>query len=141
MNAETHIRAREGFALPVALIAMIVIGAMVTGGFYASTREHPGRLSPDLGAQALYVAEYGLDRVLGTWVRDSLLHAVAATADGGDLGPVPVSTGASVLGHYTLSVERLGEELALVRSTGAAEQVGARATRDVGAVVRITSNT
>ncbi|NIP81806.1 MAG: hypothetical protein GWM90_22340, partial [Gemmatimonadetes bacterium] len=139
MSCLTHNRSRDGFALPVALITIMVIGALVTGGFYLSARDGRASTRADLGEQALYVAEYGVDRVLGTWVRDSLVAAIRRTEARGDLGATGVRTISGVAGHYTLRVERLGQGLALVRSRGAVQQGPARAAREVGAVVRTTA--
>lgn len=132
-------RNRDGFALPVALIAMMVIGAIVTAGFYASSHGRRAAQDVDLDAEALYLAEYGLDQVLGTWARDSVLRALATTGRDGDLGARVVRSGRGELGDYTLRAERLGQELALIRSRGRTAASPSRAEREVGVVVRTTA--
>ena len=55
---------RAGFALPATLLAMFVIGAILTGGFYVSAQEHDISVSTDLGSRALLAAEYGIEHDL-----------------------------------------------------------------------------
>ncbi|MFO7893961.1 MAG: pilus assembly PilX N-terminal domain-containing protein [Longimicrobiales bacterium] len=123
---------RDGFALPVALLAIMVIGAIVTGGFYASSQESRIATSTDLGNQAFYVAEYGLEEALGTWMNEDL-------ADVGDtlvMDPVDVTSGGQTLGSYTLSVRRLGTTMFLVTSEGSVQAGPRTARREVGSIVR-----
>lgn len=123
---------RDGFALPVALLAMMVIGAIVTGGFYAASQESRISVSTDLGNQAFYVAEYGLAEALGTWKNDELVD-VGATRT---YSPEPVTSGGQQLGTYTLSVRRIGTTMFLVSSEGSVQAGPRTATRRVGEIVR-----
>lgn len=126
---------RDGFALPVALLAIMVIGAIVTGGFYASSQESRISTSTDLGNQAFYVAEYGLEEAIGTWGNDNLT-AVDTVAT---LDPEQVSSGGSNLGSYQLTVRRLSSQLYLVTSTGTVQAGRRTATREVGSLLRVTT--
>ena len=69
MSSQTSPRAtsRSGIALPIALAAVIIVGALITGVFFASTQEYRvGRNS--LAAQrAAHAAEVGLSNMLSTW--------------------------------------------------------------------------
>lgn len=128
---------RDGFALPVALLAIMVIGAIVTGGFYASSQESRISTSSDLGNQAFYVAEYGLEEALGTWMNEEL-------ADVGDslvLDPETVTTGGQTLGSYTLTIRRMGTTLFLVSSEGQVQAGPRTARREVGTLVRTMTPT
>jgi hypothetical protein len=57
-------RSRPGFALAVAIFAIVVIGALVAGIFYASTQQYRIGRSQVLQTRALGIAEYGLNRTL-----------------------------------------------------------------------------
>lgn len=67
MNAHEE---RQGFALASAVLALVVVGAIVTGGFYAASQEHEVSTSTRHGMNAFYIAENGLQTVLGTWDKD-----------------------------------------------------------------------
>ena len=132
MRPKMDIENRHGFALPVALLAMMVIGAIVTGGFYASSREAGTRTNADLESQAFYVAEYGLDEVLGT-VRNDALNAIDDVVEH---GPVEVRSAGQTLGYYEVTVRSIGARLFLVTSEGHARAGSEAAARRVGTVVR-----
>ncbi len=93
-------QARDGFALPATLLAMIVIGAIVTGGFFLASQEHNISVSTDQGARALHVAQYGLEEALGTWTGADLARGPVAGS---------VYNGSRELGTYTLTPVRLGD--------------------------------
>jgi hypothetical protein len=132
MTRNDKVTNREGFALPVALMAMVLIGAIVTGGFYAASQENRISLSNDLGALAMYVAEYGLDEVLGTW-RNDVLAPVATSAS---FPEQVVHAGGREQGRYTIDVRRLGAQMFLVSSEGRVQRGPRIATRQVGVLVR-----
>ncbi len=128
---------RDGFALPVALLAIMVIGAIVTGGFYASSQESRIATSSELGNQAFYVAEYGLEEALGTWMNEEL-------ADVGDslvLDPATVTSGGQTLGDYTIRIRRMGTTMFLVSSEGQVTAGPRTAKRRVGSLVRTMTPT
>ncbi len=55
---------REGFALAGALLAMVVVGALITGSFFAASQENAIGLSSRYNDQALYTAEYAINQAL-----------------------------------------------------------------------------
>ena len=57
-------RPRRGFALAVAIFAIVVIGALVAGIFYASTQQYRIGRNQVLQARADAIAEYGLNRAM-----------------------------------------------------------------------------
>lgn len=132
MNTQHQLR--DGFALPVALLAMIVIGALVTGGFYASSQETRISTSTDMASRAFYVAEYGLEEAVGTWKNQNLADVAVDTTFPAEA----VLVNGDTAGTYELSVRRLGNALYLMSSEGVVTQGQRQATRQVGMVVRTT---
>jgi hypothetical protein len=57
---------REGFALAVAIGAIVVIGALIAGVFFASTQQYRIGRNALLQARAESAAEYGLDAIFDT---------------------------------------------------------------------------
>ena len=56
-----------GFALPVAVFALVILGILVTGGFYTVRQEMwIGAASVD-GQKAFYLAEQGVGNTLDSW--------------------------------------------------------------------------
>ena len=58
---------REGIALPIALAAIVVVGALIAGVFFASTQEYRVGRSTMAAHTALHAAEVGLNKVVSTW--------------------------------------------------------------------------
>ena len=56
---------RQGFALAGALLALVIVGALVTGSFYAASQEQSIGLSSKYNDEALYVAETALNQAVG----------------------------------------------------------------------------
>jgi hypothetical protein len=123
---------QNGFALPVALLALMVMGALVTGAFYTSSRDVGTRAASDLDAQAFYLAEYGLDETLGTWRNATLARVVGPQI----FDPIRVMSGDEPLGSYRIAVRPLGTGMFLVSSEGRAEVGSHDVRRQVGVVVR-----
>lgn len=126
---------RDGFVLPATLLALVVIGAIVTGGFYVSAAEDQISVSSDLGVQAQAVAEYGLQDVLGTWKNQDII--AAATEPDPRTGEAWAGT--RFLGSYEVSIRSLGGRLFLIRVAGTAERGPRSTTRTVGGLGRTTS--
>jgi hypothetical protein len=128
-----NLRSRDGFALPFALLAMVVIGAIVTGGFYVASQEGRVSMSSDLGAQGLSVAEYGLETAFGTWTNSTLWNATDPV-----LGGV-FSNGGRELGTYQLTVLPVANNLYMIESQGQVTRGPRTATRRVSGFVRTTN--
>ena len=115
-----HKRNERGIAMVVAIVAIVVIGAMVIGVASAVVFEHrQAQMSGQIG-QAFAVTELGLNDAIADWdaaaasalaVNDSF--AFAGAAPGG-------------AGSYTGWIRRLGAQLYLVEVTGTSEHDGAR---------------
>jgi hypothetical protein len=133
---------REGFALAGAVLAMVLVGAIVTGGFYAAHQESQVTRSTELGDLAQYIAETGLETVVGTTTAttlDGLALNTAWTA----ANAVNVQYGGRTVGRYTVTITRVTTMLFVVRSTGTVT-IGQGAnntnsTRTISNVVRLRS--
>ena len=57
---------QRGFALTVALVAIVIIGALIVGVFFAATQEYRIGRNTVLQARSLTAAEYGLNDIVST---------------------------------------------------------------------------
>jgi hypothetical protein len=57
---------KRGFALTVALVAIVIIGALIVGVFFAATQEYRIGRNTVLQARSLTAAEYGLNDIVST---------------------------------------------------------------------------
>lgn len=123
---------RRGMALPLALLALVVIAAIVAGGFAAAFLEQRVGRNTLYAVQAAGAAEAGAVAVVGEW--DA--HGLGSLAPGGNAvlpaAPLPGRTA------YSPTVTRLNGELFLVRVTGVRNDGagGTLAQREVGLLVR-----
>lgn len=128
-------RNETGFALATAILALVVVGALVTAGFFAASQE--GRIG-NSNAQAdlaFHVAEQGLQNVLGTVKKRDVRNLdPGQTLDGSG----SVAVGGRTVGTYQTTVRPFGGEFFLVESIGTVTEGGryAGATRRLGVVVR-----
>lgn len=58
---------REGIALPTALLAIVLIGALIAGTFFATNQEYRVARTSLSSERALMAAEYGQSRILNDW--------------------------------------------------------------------------
>ena len=114
-----------------AVVALVLVGVLVTGGFIAATQESRISESTYNATEALNIAEFGLNETVGTWQIEDYEEAatrpeetflvcrdgttVDITAD-----PTLTCPNAAPVGEYTVSVTPLGGSgaLFLVQSTG-----------------------
>jgi hypothetical protein len=133
----TRSHTRPGFALAVALAAIVIIGAIITGMFFASTQEYRMSRNSAMQARALTTAEYGLNFILSPGLV-SLGHWNSAwntSANGLDTTEV-YSPGDG--GLDTVRVTKLGDGMFLLTSTGRVGPAsGAQARRRLGALVTL----
>lgn len=128
-------RGDEGFALAAAILALVVVGALVTGGFFAATQETRISFSSQYGTEAFYAAERGINDVVGTW------NATAyRQIDVGSIEVIDSTWHAGIdTASYTVRVRSLGSDLYFLESTGRVTR-GPRypaAARRTGLVVRV----
>jgi hypothetical protein len=125
--------AERGMALPLALLALVVIGALVAGGFAAALLEQ--RIGRNLlfAAQAEGAAAAGALGVLDEWTAGGF--GLLAPGDSAVLPAVRLPGGAA---HWS-TVSRLNGELFLVRVEGVRADADGRplARREVGLWLRV----
>jgi hypothetical protein len=124
-------RAERGIALPLALFALVVIGALVSGSFFAGRLEQQSGQNSMFAAQALAFAEAGLD--------DVLVNADVAALQALPIGGVPLDLGPLASQNAVAQVNRLTSALFLVRCTGTRRDADGHplATRSLGLLVHI----
>ncbi len=123
------IRNNRGVALPLAIFALVVIGAMVAGSFFVGTQEQRIGRNTVGSQQAFQAAEYGAQLTVATWNPQAMnAMAVGGTATiGGALS--------GNAGWYRGEVRRLNNMLFLVRSEGFSADSMSR--QQVGLLVRL----
>ena len=118
----------RGIALPLAVFALVVVGALVAGAFFVARQEQGvGRNSVKL-QQAFAAAEAGAQRTVADWNTD-VFNALAA----GETASIGGNLGAA--GWYRGNVRRLNGQLFLVRAEGFSGDSAAR--QHVGLLVRL----
>jgi hypothetical protein len=108
---------REGFAMVGAVLAMVLVGAIVTGGFYAAHQETQVTRSTELGDLAQYIAEQGMETVIGT-TNATALDAMTQDVPQTVANAVNVQYGGRTVGNYTVTITRVANMMYVVRSTG-----------------------
>ncbi len=129
---------REGFALAGALLAMVVVGALVTGSFFAASQEQAIGLTARYNDAALYVAEYGVNEAMAS-VPKTVLDTLKSTKT--ITGLAPTGPNGKPLGTDTVWVRPFGN-LRVFVSKGVATAADPRILggRRVLAVVTRTAN-
>jgi Tfp pilus assembly protein PilV len=128
----TRLRSRPGFALAIALAAIVIIGAIITGMFFASTQDYRISRNSAMQARALTAAEYGLNNVTtsGQW------NPVWNTATNGLLATQSFLPGDGAFD--TVRVTKLNSGMFMLTSTGRVGPAsGAQARHRVGALVTL----
>jgi hypothetical protein len=117
---------RPGFAVATAVFALVVVGALAMGTFFAATHELRSGSDAIYQTRAIAAAEFGIEDAIATWnrqwngafARGFGKTSTLSTPDGADL---------------TVTVARLADELFLVTS----EARAGPARRQVARVVRL----
>jgi hypothetical protein len=127
-------RGRGGFALPVAVFAMVIIGVLVTGGFYMARQETRIGLASQNAADAFYLAETGVYQTVSSWANGTMSAIGAWNVD--------TLTGSATNGNWSVTVMPMTTRLYFLQSTGTVTKGGplwSGATRQVGMIVRVSS--
>lgn len=129
-------RNEEGFALAAAVLALVVVGALVTGSFFAANQESRIGHSSKFATDAFLAAERGINEVLGQW---NLAAYEAIPLDGDSLLTDTIASG-GVRVEQRVRVRSLGNQLYFIESTGRVLSGGilSGAARRTGMVVRTT---
>src|SRR5919202_6276212 len=128
---------RQGFALAVALAAIVIIGGIIAGVFFASTQEYRIGRNTLLQTRALTAAEYGLNTMLTGQQWNSTWNTPAAN------GVLVVRQFQPDYGSTsTVRLTYLGNgQYWLVADGLAGSRAGAQGRRRVGALVTIKAPT
>lgn len=121
-----------GFALPVAVFALVVVGVMVTGGFFLARQESRISVASDHADQALYLAERGIDEVRLDWTQRKYNNM--------DLWADTTISGTTDRGEWEVVVTRTDSTNFFARSVGRITEGGAMrsgATRRVARLLHI----
>jgi Tfp pilus assembly protein PilX len=127
----------RGIALAVAVFALVVIGALVAGTFFAGRLEQQTGRNTFMAAQAAEAAEAGLNDAVAAQTATGLLDmAIDSDLLGGtDLPDLPVGDHTTA----TRKINRLTETVFLVRSLGTRTNAagGQLAARSLGQLIRL----
>jgi hypothetical protein len=130
----------RGMALALAIFAMVVVGALVAGAFFAGRQEqrvgdNTRRLEESFG-----VAEYGITNAMLTWRPDSLNLRPSYPQDS---VRIPATTTANRSGTYGGRIYKLNDDLFMLDVTGsdtmsrAGRTVGSGARQRIGMITRL----
>ena len=126
---------QRGFALPVAVFALVVVGVITTGGFLMARQEERIGVASEHAGLAFYLTEQGLVDVLGNWNSD-LFGALP------NWGETTVTQAYPGVGQVTTRVTRLTDYMFFVDAGGTVDRGGAMlsgASRRVGVTVRLVT--
>lgn len=134
MTASLRPNGERGVALPLALFALVVMGALVAGSFFA------GRLEQQSGRNTLYVGQAA--EVAEAELVEALIAVSASTLLALPVGGVPLALGDTSSGtgfRVERQVSRLTSTLFLLRALAARQDArgGDLAVRTVGALLRV----
>jgi len=123
---------RQGFALPAAIGALVIIGILVTAGFFMARQELRIGVASNHAAMAVNIAQMGANEVMANW-------------NGYQLGLITpwdssVITGTAQGGNWSVSVVNANSYVYRITATGEVTEGGALwagATRRIGIVARM----
>jgi hypothetical protein len=125
---------RRGFALLVALAALVIIGGLIVGAFFASTQEYRIGRNTVLQSRAMTAAEYGLNSAIRSDVWNPAWNN--NTSAGSILREMDFNAGGGSGG--TLQIINLGNENYLVVSEGLSGSVaGAMGRKRLGGFLKL----
>lgn len=132
MQPVTTPRTRRGFALVLSLLAIVVIGAMVAGGYLAGVQYYRMGRNSLVEQRALAAAELGLDSAYAMWSKTWNTQAAGTVT-------TLAYSGASGSWADTVRITKLNQLSSLIVSEGRAGGYGTQlsARRRVGMIVRL----
>lgn len=128
------LRDERGMALAVAIFALVVVGALVAGAFFAGTQEQRVAENSKRVQQSFGVADGGVAEVIRTWVPESINQRGTYPTDS-----VKISTAQSASGTGTFAgyIYKLNANLFLLDVTGMDRFSGTGVYRGTGARQRL----
>jgi len=109
------LRDERGMALAVAIFALVVVGALVAGAFFAGTQEQRVGENQRRVFTSFGVAEAGAQERVMTWIPDSMNKRNNYPQDSVVIGNQPAPNGTGSYGGYSY---KLGPNLFLIDVTG-----------------------
>jgi hypothetical protein len=135
-------RDERGMALAVAIFALVVVGAMVAGAFFAGTQEQRVGENQRRVLQSFGVAEAGAQERVMTWDPGTLNRRAQYPGDSVVIGPDAITPNGT--GRYSGYSYRLGPNIFLIdvtgrdtRSYGGTIAGGGGARQRIGMITRI----
>ena len=111
------LRDERGMALAVAIFALVVVGALVAGAFFAGNQEQRVGENTRRLEQSFGVAEYGIANKMLTWQPDSLnLQLPTYPADSSKIANTTTANGRGTYGGW---IYKLNNDLFLLDVVGA----------------------
>ena len=126
---------QRGFALPVAVFALVIVGVITTGAFFIARQEGRIGVASEYAGMAFFLTEQGLVDLMGGWNRELF----AALPSWGD---TTVTENYPGLGIVTTRVTRMTDYLYFVDADGTVTRGGAMrsgASRRVGVTIRLVT--
>lgn len=124
---------RRGFALPAAIGGLVIVGVLVTAGFYMAQQELRIGVASKNATLAVNLAQTGANEVLVT--ETTAMAGIGIWSD-------TTFRGTATAGTWSVEVTRVGTRLFFLDATGEVTEGGAMwsgATRRVGLVTRMTA--
>jgi hypothetical protein len=131
----SRLAGERGMALAVAIFALVVVGALVAGAFFAGNLEQATGRNSVYAAEAADAAEAGSAGILADWDQFNLNNIAK-----GDSVTVPMTTSLGARVSVTPKVIRLNDDLFLVRTFAKRTTAGGTtlAQRTVATVARLS---
>ncbi len=123
---------RRGFALPVAVFALVIVGVIMTGGVFIARQEGRIGVASEHAGLAFYLTEQGLVELMDNWNVDRF----GALPSWGD---TTVTEDYPGVGSVTTRITRMTDYLYFVDADGTVTRGGAMlsgASRRVGVTIR-----
>lgn len=122
----------HGFALPITIFALMIVGVLATSSFYIARQETRISIASANAGKALYLAEEGLSQILDSWSMDEAQAMAPWTTR--------TLTDTLSYGIWSVTITRMTERLFLLESSGTVTKGGtvlSGASRRVASSVRI----
>jgi hypothetical protein len=133
-TAKRNSQQPRGFALPAAIFGLVIVGVLVTGGFYIARQESRIGIANREATRAFYLAERGVGEVVESWN--------AADWSGATHGTTRTFTDTLEDGAWTVQATRLSDWAYFLDGTGDITRGGellSGASRRLGVMVKLST--
>ncbi len=141
MKCTRLVRDERGMALALTLFALVIIGVLVAGSFFIGRTEQQTGSNVIWAGQAQEAAEAGIAQVIANW--DPIVYNAMVPGTELDLPTTQLDAGGSPLVVFTDTLQRINDELYLLRSTGERRTPGGQVLSSVrlGQLMRLAKPT